>query len=106
MKIKNLESNNSEFSNDLAVGRLENLLAKEEGLRRQIEISAREAKSQLEFEKTKNNQLSENIQALTTQLKSVTTERNCMKNQLSKKGIQLYTYNIMIRKVFFIKVII
>ena len=29
--------------------------------------------------------MSENIQALNTQLKSVTTERNCIKNQLSTK---------------------
>jgi len=96
------------FVSDSSVSRLEGLLAKEEALRRKIEISARESKTEVENERSKSKNLIEEVRNLTIQLETEKMSRDGIREQLSKKGStkkyfrpkNLSTKNIFDTKIF------
>ena len=87
-ELRKLETNQKtrEFNNGSAVERLESLLAKEEGLRRKIEISARETKSLLDAERARNHDLVEEARTKTIQLETETNSRKRIQKQLTESG--------------------
>lgn len=84
------------FNNDIALSRLEGLLAKEEALRRKIEISAREAKSNVQVERTKNEKLVEDMKTMMMKLEASKNAQDRVQEQLLKKGKYLLVIKIII----------